>query len=113
MAKADAFSTLRIPGWFITPSLSSLAKEAVSTSLAGNRKGAWDEGGWGGKGGVEGSIGRSLGRFSVDLQRHYRCGARSRQPVSPGIWRRRKRAVNPLFTRACEPTGRRSLFEAP
>lgn len=48
----------------------------------------------------------------VDLQRHYRCGARSRQLVSSGIWRRRKRAVNPLFTRACEPTRRRSLFEA-
>jgi len=55
------------------------------------RKGAGEE--WGG--GEYRSIFREI---FVDLQRHYRCDARSRQPVSPGIWRRRKRAVNPLFT---------------
>lgn len=105
MAKADAFSTLRILGWFITPSFSSLAKEAVPMLQARKRKGTRGKGGRGEY--------RSIFReIFVDLKRHYRCGARSRQPISPGIWRRRKRAVNPLFTRAYEPTGRRSLFEA-
>lgn len=45
----------------------------------------------------------------VDLQRHYRCGARVRvnrflRAYGDAV----KGAVNPLFTRACEPTGRRS-----
>lgn len=87
-------------GWLplsllLCPRFPLLAKEAVSMLQPGEK----EREGKGGGGGSHRSIFREI---FVDLQRHYRCDARASTGFSSGIWRRRKRAVNPLFTRACE-----------
>jgi len=95
MAEAGAFPARLGGGGGFSTLFAPLAKEAVSTLNGAQRRVR-------GEGGRRGEGHRSILReIFVDLQRHYRHGARwrTRQPVSThGIWRRRKRVVNPLFT---------------
>lgn len=103
MARADTFSTLHVG--VVYHSVFLIARKRSRFHVTGK-----EEGRGRGRGGEGRREYRSIFKeIFVDLQRHYRCGARARvNRLRRAYGDARKRAVNPLFTGAYEPTGRRS-----